>query len=79
MPNTIQLPYLGKHVEPQPKAERVRTIEISMADLRDNELRNLSTLDDPADIFIRKVEHLAELLGCSEQKAERLLLARLAA
>lgn len=79
MTHTIQLPYLGKHVEPTPKFERLRAIEISMADLHDNELRNLSVQDDPADVLIAKVEHLAELLGCSEQKAERLLLQRLAA
>lgn len=79
MHNTIQLPYMGKPIEPTPKFERLRAVEIPMADLHDHEMRNISMHDDPADVLIAKVEHLAQLLGCSEQKAERLLFARLAA
>lgn len=81
MHTTIQLPYMGKPVEPElkTKADRLRAVEIPMADLHDHEMRNISMHDDPADVLIAKVEHLAQLLGCSEQKAERLLFARLAA
>lgn len=32
---------------------------------------------DPLDVFIHKVEALAELLGCTEEQAEHLILQRL--
>lgn len=31
---------------------------------------------DPETVLIRKIEGLAELLGCSEQHAQRLILSR---
>lgn len=32
---------------------------------------------DPMDVYIQKIETLAELLGCTEEQAERIILERL--
>lgn len=43
----------------------------------DGEVRDIVDEDaDPETLLIRKVEGLAQLLGCSEQHAQRLILER---
>ena len=43
----------------------------------DGELRDIVDEEaDPETVLIRKVEGLAALLGCSEEKAQRLILER---
>ena len=49
---------------------------VSFEDLDDNELRQL-TAPDPYAVLRAKTEHLADLLGCTEQQAERLILDRI--
>lgn len=45
--------------------------------LYDGEIRDIVDEDgDPETLLIRKVEGLAQLLGCSEEKAQRLILER---
>ena len=79
-----KLPYLGKHVEPKAiKAKRLDTKEITMGALHEFELRQVEEstgdLSDPYLVLVRKVTHLANLLGCSEDEAERVLLNRIGA
>ena len=40
------------------------------------ETRDIVDDNDPEAVLIRKVEGLAQLLGCSEQHAQRLILER---
>lgn len=43
----------------------------------DGEVRDIVDEEaDPETLLIRKVEGLAQLLGCSEEKAQRLILER---
>lgn len=42
----------------------------------DGETRDIVDNNDPEAVLIRKVEGLAQLLGCSEQHAQRLILER---
>ena len=42
----------------------------------DGEVRDIVDDNDPEAVLIRKVEGLAQLLGCSEQHAQRLILER---
>ena len=42
----------------------------------DGEVRDIVDDSDPEAVLIRKVEGLAQLLGCSEQHAQRLILER---
>ena len=60
---------------------RANTLEIPMADLRDYEQRQLddkqSDLTDPLTVLEAKITHLAELLGCTEEHAERVLFKRI--
>ena len=42
----------------------------------DGETRDIVDDNDPEAVLIRKVEGLAQLLGCSEQHAQRLILER---
>jgi len=76
-----RLPYMGIPVEPQHKRLVQPSQEIPFSALREYELEQVeSTLQintDPYEILAGKVEHLAELLGCSEAQAERVLFARL--
>lgn len=36
-----------------------------------------STEHEPYEVYVRKIEHLAQILDCTEEQAERLLLERL--
>ena len=42
----------------------------------DGEVRDIVDDNDPEAVLIRKTEGLAQLLGCSEQHAQRLILER---
>ena len=42
----------------------------------DGETRDIIDDNDPEAVLIRKVEGLAQLLGCREQHAQRLILER---
>ena len=42
----------------------------------DGETRDIVDDNDPDAVLIRKVDGLAQLLGCSEQHAQRLILER---
>lgn len=82
MPAVIKLPYMGQHKEPTKHfAPPMRSIPFT--DLHDHEIERNFCADelhehrDPLDVLINKVEHLSQLLGCTEAKAERILLQRL--
>lgn len=85
MPTPIitHLPYLGPHKETINQKIAALTRSIPFTDLHDHELeRNhcaetLHDHADPLDVLIRKVEHLSQILGCSEAKAERILFQRI--
>ena len=76
------LPYLGQHAETKTAiARRADSKEISMSSLHDYELAQVeaqvSDLSDPYLVLIRKVTHLANMLGCTEDEAERVLFNRM--
>lgn len=80
-----KLPYLGPHKETDKQKIAKLTRSIPFTDLHDFEVeRNhcaeeLHDHADPLDVLIRKVEHLSQILGCSEAKAERILFQRIGA
>lgn len=79
------LPYMGipkgipKGIAPKRVVQPSQ--EIPFSALHTHELEQvesrLNTNTDPYEILAGKIEHLAELLGCSEARAERILFARL--
>lgn len=84
MATTKILPYMGKPVETRKQLERrANTVEINMGALSDYERAQVDARNgadtDPYLVLTRKVTHLADLLGCNEDEAERILLNRLGA
>lgn len=70
MHTITELPYMGKHAEPKLLRTENRTRMQSIPEASE-------IFDSPETIFIRKVERLAAILGCSEQHAEDVILHRL--
>jgi hypothetical protein len=65
-------------------AHRLRAPQTSLINLSDLTKREriqvdavYEAADDPAVILERKIEHLAELLDCTEAEATRILLSKL--
>lgn len=81
MPAIIHLPYQGEHKDETKRIINRITQSIPFSELHDYELRqvearlNIST--DPYEVLTAKVEHLSDLLGCSEAEAERVLFKRI--
>lgn len=82
IPKITTLPYMGKPKYPKP-ARQFEPKEISFTQLHDYEKAQvdaqINEFDDPCLVLVRKVTHLAALLGCDEDQAERILLDRLGA
>lgn len=83
MTNAIKvtvLPYMGKPSYPKP-ARVSQPMEVPFTQLHAYELEQveakINQFDDPYVVLTRKVAHLAELLGCDEAQAERILLDRI--
>lgn len=55
--------------KPKPKLN----IYVAMFELSDADIES----PDPLDIYIEKIEALSQLLGCSEEEAEQIILTRL--
>jgi len=76
-----RLPYMGIPVDSKVKRAVQPSLEIPFSALHEYELEQvearLQVSTDPFDVLAGKVEHLAQLLGCSEAQAERVLFARL--
>ena len=56
----------------------LKLVEINISSLSDFEREQVEARSsiDPLDTYIQKVESLAELLNCSEEEAERIILNR---
>ena len=56
----------------------LKLIEINMSSLSEYEQQQLVTDDsqDPLDLYIQKIESLSDLLNCTEDDAERIILSR---
>lgn len=52
----------------------VKVTEISLTTVHNEQLDVSSDEFEPSNVLIRKVEQIAELLGCSEEEAQRLVL-----
>lgn len=52
----------------------VKVTEISLTTVRNEQLDVSSDEFEPSNVLIRKIEQVAELLGCSEEEAQRLVL-----
>lgn len=50
-------------------------IYITLVDIDEHDTEELAP--DPMDVYIQKIETLAELLGCTEEQAERIILERI--
>ena len=78
---TTQLPYMGPHQDVTKRIINRVTKTIPFSELHDYEVAQvdeaLNKLGDPYDVLIRKVEHLSDILGCSEAQAERVLFKRI--
>ena len=78
---TTQLPYLGPHVETTKRVINKITRAIPFSELHDYEIEQvearLGSSTDPFDVLANKVEHLSDILGCSEAEAERVLFERI--
>lgn len=72
---------MGPHKEPVVR----ETPTIKFAAMREHQDRVMSqwkgsaALRDPYDVLCAKIEHLSQILGCTEAVAERVLFQRLAA
>ena len=52
----------------------VKVTEISLTTMHNEQLDVSSDELEPSNVLIRKIEQVAELLGCSEEEAQRLVL-----
>ncbi len=52
----------------------VKVTEISLTTVHNEQLDVSSDEFEPSNVLIRKIEQVAELLGCSEEEAQRLVL-----
>lgn len=79
--NVTQLPYLGEHKDQAKRFVNRVTKAIPFSELHDYELEQvaerLNVSTDPFDVLNSKVEHLSQILGCSEADAERVLFQRI--
>ena len=59
-------------------SSNLKLIEINMSSLSEFEQQQIvaDNSQDPLDLYIQKVEALADLLNCSEQDAEHIILNR---
>jgi len=83
-PTITRLPYMGMHKEPVRPEHRLNSRSINFSSLHEYETERVAqwlgstALRDPCQVLIAKVEHLSQILGCSEAEAERVLFKRLA-
>lgn len=54
----------------------VRVTEVSLTSVHEEQIDVPCDELEPSNVLIRKVEQVAELLGCSEEEAQRLVLNR---
>lgn len=52
----------------------VQITEVSMTSVIGTQLEMADDTHEPSNVLIRKIEQVAELLGCSEEEAQRLVL-----
>lgn len=52
----------------------VKVTEISLTTVHNEQLDVSSDEFEPSNVLIRKIEQVAELLGCSEEEAQRIVL-----
>lgn len=57
-------------IKKQPRTTHVRIVEFSLVD----QLDCVSTFDEPTRVIERKTRLIANLLNCSEEEAERIVL-----
>lgn len=76
-----KLPYMGEHKETTSRIINKTTKSIPFSELHDYERaqvdERLNQNTDPYEVLTAKVEHLSQLLGCSEADAERVLFKRI--
>ena len=60
-------------------SSNLKLVEVNMSSLSAFERDQVEALSstDPLELYIQKIESLAELLGCSEEDAERIILDRI--
>ena len=80
-----KLPYMGAPKDIAAKAStRPASKTINFSSLREHEKEQVAEwkasaeLRDPYEVLVAKVEHLSQILGCTEAEAERLMFQRLA-
>lgn len=82
--STTKLPYMGPHKEVVKPEAHASARSINFSSLHAHETEQVAEwkasaeLRDPYEVLVAKVEHLSQILGCTEAKAERLLFQRLA-
>ena len=78
-----KLPYMGKTVEIATPRVMQNDRIVNFSALREYELEQVmaqtNDMTDPYEVLTRKVTHLAALLRCSEEQAERIILDRIGA
>lgn len=52
----------------------VRVTEVSLTSVHEEQIDVPCDELEPSNVLIRKIEQVAELLGCSEEEAQRLVL-----
>lgn len=52
----------------------VRVTEVSLTSVHEEQIDMPCDELEPSNVLIRKIEQVAELLGCSEEEAQRLVL-----
>ena len=52
----------------------VRVTEVSLTSVHEEQIDMPCDELEPSNMLIRKIEQVAELLGCSEEEAQRLVL-----
>ena len=52
----------------------VRVTEVSLTSVHEEQIDVACDEHEPSNVLIRKIEQVAELLGCSEEEAQRIVL-----
>jgi hypothetical protein len=75
----ITLPYMGPSLHDDTIGKPYPTEQVFMKRQADNShvAERPEDFMDPADLFIRKIDNVARLLGCSAHEAEWMILGRM--
>jgi hypothetical protein len=77
----VTLPYMGPSIHDDTVGQPYPTEQLNFKRYAAREqiaqASRTEDFDDPCDILMRKVSHMARLLGCTEKEAENILFDRL--